>query len=698
MKKGTSLILIAVSVICLWTAGHRHGSLLQMRALYRLDSAEPLENAPPLVVFTTVALGGFRGLLADGLWLRASYLQDRGKYLEMVQLSNWITKLEPRFTEVWAFHARNMAFNASTMMLSPEDRWRWIKNAIQLLRDEGLRYNPTDAGLHCELGWLYQFKIGGTTDWAGNSYRKMWADEMATLFDGPKPDYDKLAAEPAASRRMLEEYKLIPEVMRRIDSQYGPVDWRLPEAHAIYWAYQGRKHAGPDELLLYDRMIFQSMAASFRRGRLVSAPDDDVLRVGPNLDILPNTIETYESAFRKYNIESVRAAYANFLANAVWLLNDLGKDAKAREMFSLLHRRFPAVKTSNYESFVKEPVLKLPGCRPGEKLTHESWKTMGTFVDIAVHDHDKHLLKDYASVAKRTFGEMENILSVFKPDSEISKMNRSAGKSSVPISLHTRDMLKLALKYAEISNGCFDPTIEPLVRFWGFSTKDVPDKIDVAGVRAAMRNVGYKHLILTEDSARLDKTGMHLNLGGIAKGYAIDICYDKLRALGAVNMMINLGGNIKCHGTSTEGKPWTIGVRNPFQLDKIVGTIELSSDMAIATSGNYEQFVTIGGERYTHIIDPRNGYPVKGMAGVTVISASATEADAMSTSLFVLGMTESKTALKRTPGCHALFIPDKQPMQIWVTPGFMEYFKPNPDLTDAVRKMNIAAEPDTTPR
>jgi len=352
-------LFFLAAVACLWTAGRWHASLIRMRADYRLDSVEPLENAPPLVAFTTVVLGGFRGLLADILWLRASYLQDEGRYIELVQLSDWITKLEPRHTEIWAFHAWNMAYNVSVMMFRPEDRWRWVRNGIQLLRDEGIRYNSADSDLYCNLGWLFQDKIGGTTDRVNMFYKQKWAEEMMELFGGPRPDYEKLASRPEIARRMREQYKLVPEIMRKIDSKYGPLDWRLPESHAIYWAYRGRQHAAEKGSLVCDRMIFQSMAASFMNGRLIFRPDDNVFLRSPNPDLLSNVMKAYDSALEKHGIESVRVAYANFLRNAVLVLYRLNREQEAREVFSLLGEKFPSAETAeNFEAFVPRGNMK----------------------------------------------------------------------------------------------------------------------------------------------------------------------------------------------------------------------------------------------------------------------------------------------------------------------------------------------------
>ena len=293
--------------------------LLGLRKQYRLDQADPLENSPPLVAFTTVAMGGFRGILADMLWVRASTLQEEGKYFELVQLADWITKLEPRLADVWAFHAWNLAYNISVLFNAPEDRWRWVRHGIALLRDEGLRYNPGNASLCRELGWMFQHKVGAAYDEMHLYYKQAWAREMMTLFDGPRPDYANLSA--TASNRLMTAYKLNPAVMKQIDLDYGPLDWRLPPAHALYWAIESRRFASGFDVVAADRMIFQSMADEFKEGFLLFRPEEGVFVLTPNLDLLPKAEAVYEKAIADHpDQNTMKLAYENFLRGAVVIL------------------------------------------------------------------------------------------------------------------------------------------------------------------------------------------------------------------------------------------------------------------------------------------------------------------------------------------------------------------------------------------
>ena len=171
-----------------WSApGLVQQSLNRDRDRLGLTRVQPLENAPPVLAFTTVALGGFRGLISNALWMRATDLQDEDKFFEMAQLADWITKLEPHFVQVWLVQAWNMAYNISVKFKESSpgqfpDRWRWVKAGIELLRDDGLRYNPNETLIYRELAWFFQHKIGQNLDDASMYYKQQWANDMAKVF------------------------------------------------------------------------------------------------------------------------------------------------------------------------------------------------------------------------------------------------------------------------------------------------------------------------------------------------------------------------------------------------------------------------------------------------------------------------------------------------------------------------------------
>src|SRR5215207_2834574 len=168
-----SLLIVAVALLVV--VSFLQKSINEDRAKPELGLTRGVglgSNAPPVLAFTTVALGGFRGLIANALWIRANDLQQDGKYFEMVQLADWSTKMEPNLTQVWLMQAWNMAYNISVKFPSPKDRWRWVQRGIELLRDDGLRYNPREALMYRELAWFFQHKMGQNMDDAHMTYKQ----------------------------------------------------------------------------------------------------------------------------------------------------------------------------------------------------------------------------------------------------------------------------------------------------------------------------------------------------------------------------------------------------------------------------------------------------------------------------------------------------------------------------------------------
>lgn len=365
MKRAGTLLLALAGLAGLWAAGRMHPILLRLRAEYRLNQGAPLDNAPPLVAFTTVALGGFRGTLADALWIRATLLQDQGDYFELMQLADWITKLEPRFTAVWAFQAWNLAYNISVLFYTPEDRWRWVRAGITLLRDEGLFYNPGDAGLYRELSWLFFHKLGEDLDDAHLEYKQAWAAEMAPFTRGPATDFTRLAAPQA--ERLRREYKMDPARIREVDAQYGPLDWRLPQAHAVYWAAQGRACAGAGEDLFLQRLLMQSMYQAFRQGRLVEAPDDKLFLTLPRPEIATNLVRLFEAESRRHPDDELRRqAVRHLLQQACVAAYLAAQPATAALWQERLRREFPDATPQDeaVDAFIRRSLAETLAAQP----------------------------------------------------------------------------------------------------------------------------------------------------------------------------------------------------------------------------------------------------------------------------------------------------------------------------------------------
>ena len=207
-------------------------------------------------------LGGFRGIISEVVWFRADRLQDEGRYSEMAQLANILTTLEPHTPEMWAYAAWNLAYNISVMMPTAEDRWRWVEAGLKLLRDDGLRLNPSSPELHREIAWLFLSKIGGTIDNASALYARKWAEEV----DSAGGEWERL--------------KMDPSLVAYVDREYGRQDWRDPKASALYWAHHGlsQRPTGTARVelrqVLYQTLMMESLADARFAPRALQAMRD----------------------------------------------------------------------------------------------------------------------------------------------------------------------------------------------------------------------------------------------------------------------------------------------------------------------------------------------------------------------------------------------------------------------------------------
>ncbi len=381
-----ALIATAAAVVLFVLSAALHQPLQSRRPQPPRPAGEELQDTPPIVSFTTIALGGFRGILADILWLRVSHLQREGQYFELVQLSEWITTLEPKFTPAWSFHAWNLAYNISVMMNDPEDRWRWVRHGIELLRDRGIVYNPSSDTLYRDLGWLFQHKLGATYDSAHLYYKRQWAREMDLLMPGGRPAFDRWARLPdsrpalledAAMRRHVEslrdagidpfrltgekgllgsqvpdelrssaarstllafvrrdvlrrDYRLMPDAMRNLEAELGPLDWRLPQTHAAYWATRGLEVAEGFGSVALHRMRYQSLADAYLNGQRIALPGGGVL-LAPDLSLYQPAETAFARAVQAHpDQETFHDARAGFLQTAVteWLKADNPRQAR----------------------------------------------------------------------------------------------------------------------------------------------------------------------------------------------------------------------------------------------------------------------------------------------------------------------------------------------------------------------------------
>jgi hypothetical protein len=394
-------VLWTLTVLLLLVSSTTQTKLNQQRRDMGLTRLEPLENAPPALAFTTVALGGFRGLIANVLWIRAMKLQEDDKFFEMVQLSDWITKLQPHFNDVWIFQAWNMAYNVSVKLKDFEQRWRWVRRGIELLRDEGLKYNPDETMLFRELAWLYQHKMGQNMDDAHRFYKNAWASEMSEVLGDEAGDIDYESwLDPANTdakariKILKEKYKLDIDLMRQVDEAYGPLEWRLPEAHAIYWAFKGLQFAKREDLITLRRVIYQTMELAFERGRLVWNAAAKVYELGPNIEIIANSNRAFETQISEEDEQKVniQRAHRNFLRMAVEQLFLHNRETAAKKWFDYMRETYPEAVNPPYltlDQYVVERVTESVKDSAGDQIKSVIEGYIGrSYYNLAIGQYD----------------------------------------------------------------------------------------------------------------------------------------------------------------------------------------------------------------------------------------------------------------------------------------------------------------------
>ena len=280
---------------------------------------------------------------------------------------------------------------------------------------------------------------------------------------------------------------------------------------------------------------------------------------------------------------------------------------------------------------------------------------LGTFCHITLFERKQD--KVYNDVFAR-IREIENLMSVNIPSSDVSRVNAAAGIEPVHVHEETFAVIKLSLHYAKLSGGAFDPSVGTLVSLWGIGggRPRVPSQ---AEIDETLPLVNWQFIELDEEtrSVFLTRRGMALDLGAIAKGYAADEAAAVIRNSGVERAIINLGGNILTCGERKDGKPWRVGVQNPNDdRNKYIGILRVR-ERSVVTSGVYERFFEKEGRRYHHIFSPDIGYPAdNGLLSVTITAPRSIDADALSTAVFVLGYERGSALIESLAETEAVFI------------------------------------------
>ncbi|RJP20832.1 MAG: FAD:protein FMN transferase [Candidatus Abyssobacteria bacterium SURF_5] len=306
----------------------------------------------------------------------------------------------------------------------------------------------------------------------------------------------------------------------------------------------------------------------------------------------------------------------------------------------------------------------LGGSRGNHRYEQQA-EIMGTVFTITIEGPGDH--KMAAEAAFDEIRRIDRLLSTYKPDSEISKVNRLAAHEPVAVGQDFLNVLTASRIYFDMTGGAFDPSIKPLMDVWKEAKREnrTPAETDLR--RAAdLANLSNVTVDRSSQTVRFLKEGMALDFGGIAKGYAADRAIEILKTHGIERAILDAGGNFYALGTPLKKPHWEAGVRHPLVHERVIIRFPVS-DAGVATSGSYERFFEIGGKKYSHIINPETGQPVEGMLSATVVAEDALSADALSTSVFVLGQQDGMRLIEELEGVLGILI--------WHEPGSSEDFK-----------------------
>lgn len=278
---------------------------------------------------------------------------------------------------------------------------------------------------------------------------------------------------------------------------------------------------------------------------------------------------------------------------------------------------------------------------------------MGTLVEITVANSDNNLVQMATS---RAFDEMiriERLMSTYIADSEISRINDAAGKEAVPVSKEVLEVIEAGIEWGKKTDGIFDITIHPLVKAWNFDDggETVPS---TETLNRAKQLVNFRDIRISNGKVLLTREGMAINLGGIAKGYAVDRAIHILRGL-VPSGIINAGGDLYAFGQRGKGRPWVIGLQHPRKPQKVLASFALTNQ-AVATSGDYQRYFMKDGKRYHHILDPATGLPAEGPISVTILAGNVMDADALSTAVFIMGADKGLKWVESMNGVEAMIV------------------------------------------
>jgi len=297
------------------------------------------------------------------------------------------------------------------------------------------------------------------------------------------------------------------------------------------------------------------------------------------------------------------------------------------------------------------------GCGNNRQVFSKTQLLMGTIAEIKVIDDNPERAKEVIKKCFDRIKEIEDKMSFQDPKSELSFLNQNAGKN-IKVSKDLFYVLEKSLNYSKLSDGAFDVTIGPLTELWGFdrNKRIIPSQDKIA---QRVRLVDYRQVKLNSKKREvlLEQKGMKIDLGAVAKGYAVEEVCKIIKEAGIKDALVDIGRNIKVMGKNPDGNIWKIGLQHPRKPYEILSILPLEN-MSVATSGDYEQFFIHKGIRYHHILDPKSGYPTNVCISVTIITPSAMIADILSTAVFVLGEVAGMDLIEELDMVEGIIVTD----------------------------------------
>lgn len=294
-----------------------------------------------------------------------------------------------------------------------------------------------------------------------------------------------------------------------------------------------------------------------------------------------------------------------------------------------------------------------------QQIYNRTLKLMGSRFDLTVVANDGAQGNKDIDIAVAEITRIEKLISSWDANSQTSEINKNAGIKPVKVDKELIDLIERSISISKLTDGAFDISYASMDKIWKFdgSMTEMPSE---EIIKASVVKVGYKNIIVDKENSTvfLKLDGMKIGFGAIGKGYAADKAKKLLIEKGVIAGIINASGDMNTWGKQPNGESWTIAITNPFNKNKVFALLPIN-ESAVVTSGNYEKFVTFNGVRYTHIINPKTGYPATGIISATVFAPKAELADALATSVFVMGKEVGLNRINQLPKVECIIIDDQ---------------------------------------